>query len=89
MYTNAIHPFVNVEGSCSHYTYLEIFLCFWGHDNPFHRQLVVRPLTGNRFDGHHGPILGPHEAKEKKRNRNIPKNQLPKKKLPKKNQLTN
>lgn len=77
MYSNAIHPFVNEDGRCGHYTYLEIFLCFWGHDNPFHRQLMVRPLTGNRSNGHHGPILGTdaNKPKENKRNRNIPKNQ--------------
>lgn len=79
LYSNAIHPhYNNDDGQCGHLTFLEAFLCFYMHDNPFHRPLITRPLIGNRHDGHHGPMMW--EANRRRssgyRNRNVARNQL-------------
>lgn len=75
LYSNAIHPFVNDTGQCGPLSFLEIFLCFYMHDNPFHRNLITRPLTGNQFNGHHGPMMYDPDRPRSNRDRNIPRSQ--------------
>lgn len=79
MYSNALHPFYNEEGHCGHYTFLEIFLNFHLHDNPFHRlcESETRGIIGNIFHGHHGPGMYDPTVEPINRNRNIPRNQIP------------
>lgn len=75
LYSNAIHPLFNNEnGQCGHLTFLDAFLCFYMHDNPFHRALITRPLIGNRNAGHHGPMMEDANRPRGNRNRNIPHN---------------
>lgn len=75
LYSNGIHPFVNEDGKCGVLTFLEVFLCFYMHDNPFHRNLITRRLTGNRNEGNHGPVIYDPNRLPVRRNRNIPHNQ--------------
>lgn len=35
------------DGICAQLTFLELFLHFSYHKNPFHRAVKLRPLTGN------------------------------------------